>query len=288
MYFCIAGESKTDLDLIADFETADDLLWHARADPERFAGRGRIQVRASGRIGPLVELVSAHRSDPAAYRSLDIRPALARMVAAALDREEISGAGVNDRAGVFPLSRSDPGGVDGVHWDQWMKHVENAAVSAGHARRLMQGLIGAFGELQDNVHKHSERIETGLAAYGVTADAFEFVVADSGIGVLASLRQNPEFAHLSDSGVALRAAASDGASRLGKTSGHGYGIGQLFRALAHDAGELRFRSGDWAMTILGDRPSLSGQVKLAQKAWLNGLAVTVRCTPSRRSASESG
>ena len=275
------------MDLIADFETVDDLLWHARNDPERFAGRGPIQIRASGRIGPLVELVSACRSDPAAYGSVDIRPALARMATAALDREEISGASVSDRAGVFPLSRSHPGGADGVRWDQWMKHVENAAVSAGHARRLVQGLIGAFGELHDNVYKHSERIDTGLAAFDVTADAFEFVVADSGIGVLASLRQNPEFAHLSDSGAALRAAASDGASRLGKNSGHGYGIGQLFRALARDAGELRFRSGDWAMTIRGDRPSLSGQVELAQKAWLNGLAVTIRCASPRRLASGS-
>ena len=97
--------------------------------------------------------------------------------------------------------------------------------------------------------------------------------------MLASLRENPEFSLLADSGAALRVAASDGASRHPRNTGHGYGIGQLFRALAHDAAELRFRSGDHALRLWGDAPSLIGQVELAQKAWLDGLIITVRCAP---------
>ena len=118
-------------------------------------------------------------------------------------------------------------------------------------------------------------------AYAASNGAFEFVVADSGMGVLASLRQNPEFGELTDSGEALRVAASDGASRHGRASGRGYGVGQVFRALAHDWAELRFRSGDHALRLRGDAPSLSGQYEVAQKGWLSGLIVTVRCAPGR-------
>jgi hypothetical protein len=74
-------------------------------------------------------------------------------------------------------------------------------------------------------------------------------------------------------------AAPDGASRHARSSGHGYGIGQLFRALAHDAAELRFPSGDHALRLWEDAPSLTGHVELA-KAWLDGLAVSVRCAPN--------
>ncbi len=205
-----------------------------------------------------------------------------RLAAQALRDGVISGSQAGEVAGVFPLSQHDPEAPDQSRWDQWAKHAENTAVAGGVARRLVEGLIGALGELQDNVYKHSERAGTGLAAYAVSRGAFEFVVADAGVGVLTSLRQNPEFSGLTDSGTALRAAASDGASRFGRETGHGYGIGQLFRALAHHEGELRFRSGDHALTLWGDSPSLTGQVEIAQKAWLTGLTISVRCgTPLR-------
>ncbi len=193
----------------------------------------------------------------------------------------MSGAGARDRAGVFPLSRYDldDGGSERPVWDQWAKHAENAAVGAGLAKGLTAGLMGALGELMDNVFEHSDRPETGLVAYAASEGAFEFVVADAGRGVLASLRENPDFGGLSDCGVALRVAASDGASRYARSTGHGYGIGQLFRALAHDAAELRFRSGDYALRLWGDAPRLTGHVELAQKAWLDGLTVSVRCAP---------
>jgi hypothetical protein len=151
----------------------------------------------------------------------------------------------------------------------------------GPIRLARSGRIGplALGELQDNVFEHSGRPESGVVAYAAGNGAFEFVVADAGRGVLASLRENPEFAGLEESGAALRVAVSDGASRHARSTGRGYGIGQLFRALAHDAAELRFRSGDHALRLWGDAPSLTGQVELAQKAWLDGLSITVRCAP---------
>ena len=262
----------------ASFETVDDLLWQATTG--RLSQLPVLRLVRSGRIGPLVELAIARRMRPDAYRVVIVEPPIFHQIDQALADGEISGAGATDRAGVFPLCRFDPSpAADNLHWDQWAKHAENAAVAAGLPRNLVVGLMGALGELQDNVFEHSGAAATGLVAYGVTNGSFEFAVADAGRGVLASLRENPEFTHLADAGAALRAAASDGASRHARDTGHGYGIGQLFRALAHDAAELRFRSGDHALRLWGDAPSLTGHVELAQKAWLNGLTMTVRCAP---------
>lgn len=263
----------------ASFEATDDLLWQAVAG--RLPTLGAVTLGRSGRIGPLVELAMAIAVLPDAYSAVMVEPPVFHQITCALREGAVSGAGARDRAGVFPLSRydADGDGPERLVWDQWAKHAENAAVAAGLARELAAGLMGALGELLDNVFEHSCRPESGVVAYAASDGAFEFVVADAGRGVLASLRENPEFVGLRDSGTALRVAASDGASRHARSTGHGFGIGQLFRALAHDAAELRFRSGDHALRLWGDAPSLTGQVELAQKAWLDGLAVSVRCAP---------
>jgi hypothetical protein len=263
----------------ASFETADDLLWQAVAG--RLPKLGPITLAPSGRIRPLVELAMATAAHPEAYCGVTVEPPAFHQVERALRDGSISGAGAHDLAGVFPLSHANPGGAEAeqLAWDQWAKHAENAAVAAGLMKGLVGGLMGALGELQDNVFEHSGRPDSGVVAYAAGDGAFEFVVADAGRGVLASLRENPEFSLLVDSGTALRVAASDGASRHARGTGHGYGIGQLFRALAHGAAELRFRSGDHALRLWGDAPSLIGHVELAQKAWLDGLTITVRCAP---------
>ena len=270
----------------ATFEAADDLLW--QADAGRLPLLPPLTLVRSGFVGPLAELAIGRMATPEAYRGITIEPPFFHQIEHALANGTISGAGTSDLVGVFPLRRLDPssGNAESLLWDQWAKHVENAAVATGVRRGLAAGLMGALGELQDNVFEHSGRPETGLVAYGAKTGTFEFVVADAGRGVLASLRENPEFTHLADCGAALRLAASDGASRHTSESGHGYGISQLFRALVHHNAELRFRSGDHALRIWGDAPSLTGQVELVHRAWLDGLTVTVRCAlrPARQRA----
>lgn len=263
----------------AHFDVVDDLLWQAVAG--RLPALGPLTLARSGRIGPLVELAMAVVAAPDAYHAVTVEPPAFQQMTRALRDGAISGAAARDRSGAFPLSRlkRERDGADEAAFEQWAMHAENAGVAAGLAKGLVAGLMGALGELQDNVFEHSGRPETGIVAYAGSDGAFEFVVADAGRGVLASLRENPEFAGLEDSGAALRVAASDGASRHARSTGHGYGIGQLFRALAHDAAELRFRSGDHALRLWGDAPSLIGQVELAQKAWLDGLSISVRCAP---------
>ncbi|TIQ79724.1 hypothetical protein [Mesorhizobium sp.] len=264
--------------LAATFDVVDDLLWQAEAG--RLPSRGALTLGRSGQIGPLVELALAAHTAPTAYASIAVTPPFFNQVLRGFSAGRVSGGGARDIAGVFPLARLDPAGDDGP-WEQWMSHAENAALASGLARGLVSGLLGALGELQENVYQHSGRPETGLVAYAAVNGMFEFVVADAGVGVLTSLRQNPEFAQIGDSGEALRVAVSDGASRHGRASGRGYGIGQVFRALAHDWAELRFRSGDHALRLWGDAPSLSGHFEVAQKARLDGLIITVTCAPGR-------
>ena len=260
----------------ATFEAADDLLWQAVAG--RLSLLPPLTLVKSGFIGPLVELAIGRMATPEAYRGITIEPPIFHQIARALADGTSSGAGAGDRAGVFPLSRFDSSNdaAENLLWDQWASHAENAAVAVGLPKGLAAGLMGALGELKDNVFEHSGRPDSGLVAYGASTSAFEFVVADAGRGVLASLRENPEFTHLADSGTALRVAVSDGASRYERSTGRGYGIGQLFRALTQYAAELRFRSDDHALRLWGDAPSLTGQVELVQKAWLDGFTISVR------------
>ena len=72
----------------------------------------------------------------------------------------------------------------------------------------------------------AEKPDTGLVVYAATDGAFEIVVADAGIGVLASIKTSPEYVCLQDAGAALKVAVEDGNSRFGRASGNGFGIGQ--------------------------------------------------------------
>ena len=147
----------------ASFETADDLLWQAVAG--RLPKLGAITLARSGRIGPLVELAMATTALPDAYRGVVVEAPVFHQVERALRDGSISGAGARDRAGVFPLSRVNPGGGDAerLAWEQWAKHAENAAVAAGLIKGLVGGLMGALGELQDNVFEHSGHRKAALS-----------------------------------------------------------------------------------------------------------------------------
>jgi hypothetical protein len=87
---------------------------------------------------------------------------------------------------------------------------------------------------------------------------------------------------LTDHGEALDLALRDGVSRYGQAAHRGMGFSDLFRGLATINADLRFRSGDHALTIAGPSPDLK-QRQLAQKPQLQGFLISVRCSaPGRR------
>lgn len=261
--------------VVADFAAADDLL--REAGRGRLAGHASIVLQKSGRIGPLVEIALAAITHSDQYRDVSANSTFATSLNAALQTRNAFGSSYNDRAGAFPLTAANPVTSTAPEWDQWTTHAENIAKAQGFNAQLIAGLLGALIEIQDNVYEHSGAPETGVVAYASTASSFEFVVADRGIGVLSSLRQNPKYADVSDAGAALSLAITDGVSRFPSETGHGQGFNQLFRALVGQNAELRFRSGDHALTLRPGRDFTEGSSVLAQVAPLAGLSISVFC-----------
>ena len=154
--------------------------------------------------------------------------------------------------------------------------IQFAAVSAGFSRTIAAQLVGSIGEMQSNIYEHSQAPQTGIIAFRGRSGAFEFVVCDSGIGVLKSLTTCSEFQGISDHGQALQLTLSDGVSRYGRNSGRGLGFQPLFTGLANLNGALRFRSGDYALTIEGKDPQ-SLPARLWQKPKVQGFFASVTC-----------
>lgn len=142
-------------------------------------------------------------------------------------------------------------------------------------------LVAAMEELENNIHEHAVSPGTGVLAYRTEPGAFEFVALDRGIGILRSLRRCPTYRTLPDDGKALEAALTDGISRHGPNSNHGRGFRPIFTGLINLHGELRFRSGDHAITMDGTSPTLA-TARITQKVPIDGFFASVRCQASPR------
>jgi anti-sigma regulatory factor (Ser/Thr protein kinase) len=163
---------------------------------------------------------------------------------------------------------------------------QQAAVIAGFPTPVAQQLAAAIGELHSNIYEHSRASATGLIAFRAGVGEFELVVADCGVGILETLRSCTEYAHLRDHGNALLLALSEGVSRFGSRSGHGFGFRPIFTGLANIKGYLRFRSGDHALILDGTKPSLT-TAKPAQKPTISGFLVSITCAKAYASVSGS-
>lgn len=157
-----------------------------------------------------------------------------------------------------------------------MKALQAGRDISGLPLRVAQQIVAAMQELENNIHEHSGAPETGILAYKATPGEFEFVVADRGMGILRSLCRCENYVNLPDEGKALEAALTDGVSRHGPNSSHGHGFRPIFIGLVNLYGELRFRSGDHAITMNGTKPELA-TAKISQKATLDGFFASIRC-----------
>lgn len=176
----------------------------------------------------------------------------------------------------FSLLRHRDSALEGAGWTAYLQRLKNAAIRGGFSDSTAKGLVGAVKELVENVDLHSEAPHTGITGYAFADHTFDFVIADTGIGVLESLRRCPDYEHLADHGDALHTALTDGESRYGRNTNHGRGFRQLFVALANLHGSLRFRSGDHRLEIDGNSPNLP-TATVAQTAPYQGFIVSVSC-----------
>lgn len=231
-------------------------------------------------IGPLVELAMLERQWPASGLAVSVLPNCPLQHAL---RNALTPGSLHPAEGLFNQVRfgfvqtgRDPLAEDQSKWDRFCLSAQGAAVAVGLPKQMGRQLIGAMREIEDNVHLHSGRARDGIVGYRATVGAFEFVVADSGIGALQSLRSNPRHADLRDAGTAIHRALTDGVSRFDEESGHGFGFHSLFVGLANSNGFLRFRSGDHTLTLDGASPSLLLE-KIEQRSDFQGFSASALC-----------
>ena len=271
------GRVKEQLVRDLDYSAVDDLAFAAE--------RGRLKadelrvVFAGRRLGPILELrhlaVAGNGFGGLRYRWLDCEEFIDLDDALKTHGSRWSSPG-DKRLGflrtVPTSSNSD--------WVAFAIDAKRAAVEAGLSDDWAAQMVGALGEFRSNIVEHSAATQTGLLTYRSTPGKFEFVASDRGIGLLATLREAPEYTALSDHGEALRLALSDGASRFGIQRGRGWGFRPLFTGLANRQATLRFRTGDAALAIDGTTPSLA-RAQIGRKARLEGFVISVECQVSQ-------
>jgi hypothetical protein len=262
---------------VLTFDAVDDLVGaHARGrlkgvPQQRYAARELcplielMMTGNNGRAGPLL-----HTPWLDSLTQIDLRTALASRENLWLDATRSRG---------FLRTTFDPRvEADDLPRNQFLIAARIAAEKCGLPKKVAQCLAAALREMESNIHEHSGAARTGILAYQAKPSSFEFVAADNGLGVLATLREDEEFAELTDHGLALHAALQENVSRYGRHSGHGNGFRDLFLGLAHLNADLRFRSGDHALLISGPQPELK-TAHLSQKTPYNGFLAAVRCQP---------
>lgn len=258
--------------LIAQFSVVDDLL--SEAIHGRLRDHGAFEIEPSGKIGPLVELVSAAIQFPEQYELISLSGDFGVKLRKAWATGTPFGGAFGEMAGAFPLAADNPVVTNDPRWEQWLLHAENAAKANGVAAPLIASFIGALREMQDNIYEHCGAPHTGLVAYAVRDRFFEFVVSDRGKGVLETLRQNPTYAHLVDAGAALEEAIKPGVSRFPAETGRGQGYVQLYRAMVSHRAELRFRSDDHALMLSPTSDPLHGEQLLTHTSALSGFTIS--------------
>lgn len=242
--------------MLLDYAGLDDLLaavHFRKTDPS-----SHFQSAVIGRIGPLIELLLHARRRTIDARSIPAAQIVAcvrNLISKTRPGQGVFGSDSHSQFG-FILTARDARDGDDTHWHLFCHRAQQAAEASGLPTPTAHQLIGAMREMEDNVHLHSERAQDGIVGFRCIPDEFEFVVADSGIGALKSLRQHEDYAELNDAGRALELVLSDGESRFGRQSGHGRGFRNLFTGLADLNGLLRFRTEDSALTMDGTSPSL--------------------------------
>jgi hypothetical protein len=161
-------------------------------------------------------------------------------------------------------------------WEDFQIRFVRSAVASGFTRTIANGLSAALQEMADNACLHARSPAGALVGYHVPPGAALFCVVDVGIGVLESLRSHHDYAHLQLHRDALLTALQDGASRFGRGQG-GYGFRQVFKALADQYGQLRFRSGQGCICMAGTGLDVTvGDARIIAES-LPGFQVTVCC-----------
>jgi hypothetical protein len=169
-------------------------------------------------------------------------------------------------------------------WDAFLLRMEKCAISSGLDKHSASALVGTLAEMVENLIIHSRNSKTGIAGYRRNDKQFEYVVCDSGVGVLESLRNHPDYSDIRDYNEALHTAIRNGESRFGKNNRHGTGFNNLILNISKRCSNLRFRSGDHSLTIDGIASYTTGnapEIKTRMCSYFQGFLVSVLVDSSK-------
>ncbi len=146
--------------------------------------------------------------------------------------------------------------------------------NVGFSPMTAKALTGALSEIITNVWLHAQTSTPALVAYQLEQERVFLTIADLGIGVLQSLRSNPEHQALATSMAALKKAMLVGVSRFPE-HGRGYGFDTVLRAVA-DHGVVRLRTGEAVLEFQGTTDVRRSLVSYGTH--LPGLQVSLCCS----------
>jgi len=235
--------------------------------------QARLLRQSNSSIGPLVELVYRTGISLPAATVRDARDEVRLLLEQLSGKRRASFTSLQPIPTEFKAIPSTKREFNDVYWSTFCTRVQKASERAGVERHLAQALAGSLDEMAANALEHSSDFRNRIAGYRWQPGSFEYVVSDSGVGVLSSLRSNPEYQWVSDSGQALEVALMDGESRYGKAIGRGMGFHDLITNIARRGSSLRFRTGDHALMIDGTGTAIKEELR--QTANFNGFLVSV-------------
>jgi anti-sigma regulatory factor (Ser/Thr protein kinase) len=243
----------------------------------RLNGESDVPALTAASLGPLIEWT--------ALSAAGLLPPVERTPSLSLNGTAPLMAAVRSRRGQWICPKTQAAGVhrtmaslpeDDTAWVEFGLAAQKAAAAAGFPRQIAAQLVGAMMEMVSNIYEHSHDTGSGIVVFRAGVDAFEFVIADSGIGVRESLRGCADYRDIADDGTALQLALREGVSRFGRMANRGHGFRPIFVGLANLSGLLRFRSGDHALVIDGQRIDMM-LARTAQKTPLGGFLASVSC-----------
>lgn len=167
------------------------------------------------------------------------------------------------------------------HFSLFLERFGRSMKAEGFPRKFANALTKVGDEMADNVVQHSSRSGpfSGIAGYHVSGGRAAFVAVDIGRGILARLRDSPQWCHLDNSRAALRAIVSDGASSRAD-QGAGEGFNQLFTSLVDHNCLIRLRTGDSVLTVAeGETDREGGELSCPH---LPGVQVSISCAVRKR------
>jgi len=179
---------------------------------------------------------------------------------------------------LWMLNGSDS--LEDSYFDLYLQRFHRSLSQAGFGSKYPYLLHRALLEMADNIVRHSSSgngAGCGVIGFHVTNLQMNYFAIDLGRGVLASLRGNPKWDHLSDEGDALVKAVNYGATSS-TLHDQGDGFRTAFQAFLDREGVFVMNSGSATARITGNLAKRETDISYVAKS--KGFRLAAFCNLS--------